>query len=95
MYVSSLSFVFLQLTIIKDCACLAGCALCSIFLVMHVACNDDTTMDVTSDHLEVNPFPEDENNPVDTGEEVSKRGEYFGHPVGKRAFYYYSSFLLY
>ncbi|KAF8798708.1 insert subdomain of RNA polymerase alpha subunit [Phlegmacium glaucopus] len=67
----------------RDCTCLAGCPLCSILLVLHVACNDDTTMDITSDHLEVNPFPEDENTTSESGEELSKRGEYFGHPVGK------------
>lgn len=69
---------------IEDCTCLAGCPLCSILLVLHVACNDDTTLDVTSDHLEVNPFPEDENAASESGEELTKRGEYFGHPVGKR-----------
>jgi DNA-directed RNA polymerase II subunit RPB3 len=55
---------------------------------MHVACNDDNTMDVTSNHLEVNPFPEDTNTSSDSGEEITKRGEYFGHPVGKRASFF-------
>ncbi|KAF8161101.1 DNA-directed RNA polymerase II, subunit 3 [Crassisporium funariophilum] len=66
----------------RDCTCLAGCSFCSMLLVMHVACSDDNTMDVTSDHLDVYPFPEDLDNP-DLGDEVSKRGEFFGHPVGK------------
>jgi len=67
----------------RDCTCLAGCPICSILLVLHVACNDDTTLNVTSNHLEVNPFPEDENTVAESGEELTKRGEYFGHPVGK------------
>ena len=75
-------------SVIEDCTCLAGCPLCSIFLVMHVACNDDTTMNVTSNHLEVNPFPEDDSHPSEPGEELTKRGEYFGHPVGKRASFF-------
>jgi DNA-directed RNA polymerase II subunit RPB3 len=40
-------------------------------------------MNVTSNHLEVQPFPEDQDVQADPGEELSKRGEYFGHPVGK------------
>lgn len=55
-------------------------------LVLHVSCNDDNTMNVTSNHLEVIPFPEDQEQQADPGEELSKRGEYFGHPVGKSEF---------
>jgi len=41
-------------------------------------------MNVTSNHLDVAPFPEDQHDVhADPGEELSKRGEYFGHPVGK------------
>ena len=79
-----LHFMSLFLTVIEDCTCLAGCPLCAMLLVLHVACNDDTTLNVTSNHLEVNPFPEDENTVTESGEELTKRGEYFGHPVGKR-----------
>ena len=89
-YVLITTFILLSLTVIEDCTCLAGCPLCSILLVLHVACNDDTTLDITSNHLEVNPFPEDENTASESGEELTKRGEYFGHPVGKRV----SSFVL-
>ncbi|KAF9441644.1 DNA-directed RNA polymerase II, subunit 3 [Macrolepiota fuliginosa MF-IS2] len=67
----------------RDCTCLAGCSFCSITLVLHVSCNDDNTMNVTSNHLEVTPHPEDQEQQADPGEELSKRGEYFGHPVGK------------
>jgi len=42
-------------------------------------------MHITSNHLEVVPFPDDNDDQqqVDPGEELSKRGEYFGHPVGQ------------
>ncbi|KAF8906526.1 DNA-directed RNA polymerase [Gymnopilus junonius] len=71
----------------RDCICLAGCAFCSMMLVLDVACHDDNTMDVTSDHLEVIPYQqadEDTSPQDDSGEELSKRTEFFGHPVGKR-----------
>ena len=86
-------FYSLSLTVIEDCTCLAGCPLCSILLVLHVACNDDTTLDITSNHLEVNPFPEDDNTVSESGEELTKRGEYFGHPVGKRVSFFVLSLL--
>lgn len=61
-----------------------GCSFCSIVLLLHVSCSDDNTMNVTSNHLDVAPFPEDQRDVnADPGEELSKRGEYFGHPVGK------------
>jgi len=60
-----------------------------MMLVLNVACHDDNTMDVTSDHLEIIPYPASEDDNMtgqdDPGEELSKRGEYFGHPVGKGA----------
>jgi len=41
-------------------------------------------MDITSNHLEFYiPNTEEFNNQGDFGEELSKRGENFGHPVGK------------
>jgi hypothetical protein len=52
-------------------------------LNLHVSCNDDNTMNITSNHLDIMPFPEDQEQQTDPGEELSKRGEYFGHPVGK------------
>ncbi|KAF9566757.1 RBP11-like subunits of RNA polymerase [Agrocybe pediades] len=71
----------------RDCTCLAGCSFCAMMLVLNISCHDDNTLDVTSDHLEVIPYPvtEDEHMPIhdDPGEEMSKRGPYFGHPVGK------------
>ncbi|KAF8210293.1 DNA-directed RNA polymerase [Mycena galopus ATCC 62051] len=58
----------------RDCTCMAACQYCSIQLKLDVACHNNTTMDITSDHLEV---------ASEAGDEPSKRGEYFGHPVGK------------
>lgn len=49
-------------------------------------------MDVTSNHLDVflpnargTWGDEDSSDQPDPGEELTKRGEYFGHPVGKSA----------
>jgi len=53
-----------------------------MMLVLNVACHDDNTMEVTSNHLEVIPFPSEDDS-SDPGEELSKRGESFGFPVGK------------
>lgn len=49
-------------------------------------------MDVTSNHLEVVPsdsrggFGADSMEQPDNGEELTKRTEHFGHPVGKRMY---------
>ncbi|KAF5385817.1 hypothetical protein D9615_002570 [Tricholomella constricta] len=70
----------------RDCTCLAGCDSCSIMLLLDVSCNDSHTMDVTSHHLDLVPpgtggiWGGEESDP---GEELSKRGEGFGRPVGK------------
>ncbi|KAA1474279.1 RBP11-like subunits of RNA polymerase [Dentipellis sp. KUC8613] len=69
----------------RDCNCLATCPNCSIELRLDVACNDNRTMDITSNHLDVvvpsaGGWDED---PIEQGEELSKRTEKFGHPVGK------------
>jgi len=50
--------------------------------VLRISCNDSQTLHVTSDHLEVVPQTsyEDEG---DVGDELSKRSEEFGQPVGK------------
>jgi DNA-directed RNA polymerase II subunit RPB3 len=78
----------------QDCTCLEQCQFCSIELYLNVACNENQTMDVTSNHLEVGSHSDDQrdhnpNEPND-GEELSKRGEDFGHPVGKRESVYMS-----
>ena len=71
---------------LQDCTCLESCQNCSIELGLNVACNENRTMDITSNHLEVVPrgghgWRED----VDDGEEIARRSENFGHPVGKSA----------
>ncbi|KAI0280985.1 hypothetical protein BGY98DRAFT_960338 [Russula aff. rugulosa BPL654] len=68
----------------RDCTCLESCQNCSIELVLNVACNESRTMDVTSNHLDVvarGGFGWREE--VDDGEEIARRSETFGHPVGK------------
>lgn len=54
-------------------------------LQLNVSCSDNRTMDVTSNHLEVmpiDPYVHDDGQP---GEELSRRIETFGQPVGKSA----------
>ncbi|KAJ8587456.1 hypothetical protein M405DRAFT_821574 [Rhizopogon salebrosus TDB-379] len=63
----------------RDCTCLSGCQYCSIELRLDVSCNDNRTMEVTSNHLEVIPYQDE----VSSGDELTKRGEDFGQPVGK------------
>jgi DNA-directed RNA polymerase II subunit RPB3 len=73
----------------QDCTCLESCQNCSIELVLNVACNESRTMDITSNHLDVvvrGGFGWREE--VDDGEEIARRSENFGHPVGKSAFPY-------
>ncbi|EGN99713.1 hypothetical protein SERLA73DRAFT_88301 [Serpula lacrymans var. lacrymans S7.3] len=66
----------------RDCTCLSGCQYCSIELRLDVACHENRTMEVTSNHLDVvdSHTYADEG---EAGEELTKRGENFGHPVGK------------
>lgn len=68
----------------RDCTCLESCQNCSIELLLSVACNENRTMEVTSNHLDVVArggygWREE----VDDGEEIARRSETFGHPVGK------------
>ncbi|KAI9066613.1 RBP11-like subunits of RNA polymerase [Trametes sanguinea] len=72
----------------RDCTCEVRCQYCAIELVLNVACHDaGRTMDITSNMLEVVPTTRpgfgggfDDG---DVGEELAKRVENFGHPVGK------------
>ena len=59
-----------------------SCRYCAIQLVLRISCNDNETLHVTSEHLEVvaGTAYEDEG---EAGDELSKRSEEFGHPVGK------------
>ncbi|KAJ7072309.1 insert subdomain of RNA polymerase alpha subunit [Mycena amicta] len=69
----------------RDCTCLSACQYCSVQLKLDVSCHSNTTMDITSNHLEVMPYINEfgEMSEGEAGDEPSKRGEYFGHPVGK------------
>lgn len=71
----------------QDCTCLAGCRYCAIELRLDVVCNDNRTMEVTSNHLEVVEFTSNAgpSEIITDGEELTKRGEVFGYPVGKSA----------
>jgi len=40
-------------TALQDCTCLELCQNCSIELILNMACNENRTMNVTSNHLEV------------------------------------------
>ncbi|KAJ7647317.1 DNA-directed RNA polymerase II, subunit 3, partial [Roridomyces roridus] len=68
----------------RDCTCMSACKYCAIQLRLDVACHSNTTMDITSNHLEVIDGGDfDDNGEGDAGDEPTKRGEYFGHPIGK------------
>ncbi|KAJ7680340.1 DNA-directed RNA polymerase II, subunit 3 [Mycena polygramma] len=68
----------------RDCTCMAACQYCSIQLKLDVACHNNTTMDITSNHLEVTNYQNSEyEGEGEAGDEPAKRGEHFGHPVGK------------
>ncbi|KAJ7096302.1 DNA-directed RNA polymerase [Mycena epipterygia] len=69
----------------RDCTCMAACQYCSIQLRLDVACHNNTTMDITSNHLEFAPYVNEYEDvgEGEAGDEPAKRGEYFGHPVGK------------
>ncbi|KAF9071754.1 insert subdomain of RNA polymerase alpha subunit [Rhodocollybia butyracea] len=66
----------------RDCNCEGeSCEFCSMILTLHVKCNESITMDVTSNHLELQPHPE--KGIEEAGEEPVRRTENFGLPVGK------------
>lgn len=64
-----------------------SCRYCAIQLVLRISCDDSQTLHVTSDHLEVvaQTSYADEG---EAGDELSKRSEEFGHPVGKGTLFY-------
>lgn len=67
----------------RDCGCIDGCKYCTIVLRLNVTCTTKgQTMIVTSNHLEVDIMIEDDPE-AQPGEELSKRTENFGQPVGK------------
>lgn len=68
----------------RDCNCLSWCQYCAIELVLDVKCTEDnTTMDVTSRHLDVqNVHPG--HGAGEEGEELSNRVPNFGFPTSHR-----------
>jgi len=82
-----LFFLHIQLlNYFKDCNCADACINCAITLSLHVACEESATQDVTSNMLDLIPTisaggltGED----IEPGEEVHKRVEKFGRPVGQ------------
>ncbi|KAI0738135.1 DNA-directed RNA polymerase, partial [Irpex lacteus] len=66
----------------RDCTCSSYCAYCSVVLKLDIKCETaHTKIDVTSEHLEPSgQYGVDEG---DAGEELGKRVEGFGLPVGK------------
>ncbi|KAG7098558.1 hypothetical protein E1B28_000492 [Marasmius oreades] len=65
----------------RDCNCTSSCPYCSIVLLLNVSCADAVTMDVTSNHLTIEPPMNIDFD--DTGEELAKRSKDFGTPVNK------------
>ncbi|GJJ07441.1 hypothetical protein Clacol_001643 [Clathrus columnatus] len=65
----------------RECNCTSHCQYCSVELQLNITCTDDTTIDVTSNHLDV--YTGEQTDAGDDGDEPSKRGEGFGMPVGK------------
>ncbi|KAH8827981.1 insert subdomain of RNA polymerase alpha subunit [Flagelloscypha sp. PMI_526] len=68
-----------------DCPCDGGCNFCTVVLRLQVKCNQLTTLEITSNHLEVVPVEQmfKSNNAMEDGDELSRRHEKFGWPVSK------------
>ncbi|EKM54464.1 uncharacterized protein PHACADRAFT_258319 [Phanerochaete carnosa HHB-10118-sp] len=65
----------------RECTCESFCQFCAVVLQLNIRCETaGEHLDVTSNHLE---FVNLSNNYDDPGEEISKRPENFGYPVGK------------
>ncbi|EIM82696.1 insert subdomain of RNA polymerase alpha subunit [Stereum hirsutum FP-91666 SS1] len=67
----------------RDCTCATNCSACSVKLHLNVACHDNRTMDITSNHLDVVPHDYTDYAADEQQEEFHKRIDTFGHPVGK------------
>ncbi|TFK54215.1 RBP11-like subunits of RNA polymerase [Heliocybe sulcata] len=67
----------------RDCTCESACEFCAIPLSLSVACSDNRTLNITSDHLQYDPAVFDQSERGAEGDETAKRIENFGHPVGK------------
>lgn len=78
----------LLLTCSQDCTCTSFCKFCSVILTLNISCTEaDTTVNITSNHLEVLASELEYNEPglelEGEGDELAKRVEFFGWPVGK------------
>ncbi|KAI0081215.1 RBP11-like subunits of RNA polymerase [Panus rudis PR-1116 ss-1] len=68
----------------RDCTCLNGCAYCTVILDINVSCSvAGETMNITSNHLEVVSQQDSFELEMNPGDELSKRPDNFGMPVGK------------
>ncbi|KAF8525381.1 DNA-directed RNA polymerase [Gautieria morchelliformis] len=65
----------------RECSCVSHCQYCSVQLRLNVTCDSDATMDITSDHLDVDTGTQ--GGEMDAGDEPSKRGDGFGYPAGR------------
>ncbi|KAF7792393.1 hypothetical protein EIP86_003430 [Pleurotus ostreatoroseus] len=68
----------------RDCTCTSFCKYCSVILTLNISCTEaDTTVNITSNHLEILTSGLDYAEPESDGDELAKRVEFFGWPVGK------------
>ncbi|EJD02966.1 insert subdomain of RNA polymerase alpha subunit [Fomitiporia mediterranea MF3/22] len=67
----------------RDCTCEVHCDFCTVSLMLDVTCGEDGNLDVTSNHLDVIPVNYTLLNDGEGGEEINKRPEKFGCPVGQ------------
>jgi len=69
----------------RDCTCLEGCKYCAVELRLEAVCNDNRTLEVTSNFLDVVDFCSNAGSAdmITEGDEPTKRGDFFGHPVGR------------
>ncbi|KAI5123927.1 hypothetical protein M0805_006344 [Coniferiporia weirii] len=69
----------------RDCNCEEYCDYCSVTLLLHVSSEEGGSRDITSNHLDVVPpgMGRHHINEDESGEELTKRVEKFGFPVGQ------------
>jgi len=72
----------------RDCSCSSYCPNCAMMLELNTICTEEgRTLEVTSDMLEVKSaeqfFDKTAESSWDPGDELTRRSENFGHPVGQ------------
>jgi hypothetical protein len=50
------TYIYISILTTQDGIYLAGCRFCAMKLVLHVICNENRMVDVTSNHLDVRPI---------------------------------------